>query len=1670
MLETISVESSFQNKIASRIRESLQSPPSEICAATESDLSTFIFGRALEFIAKDEAPQPLVTKIWSLLCQACSSLKEKQIFWEAVSNFLQNHIGKIDMADSESQSLIASLVPSLESPSHAIRSLALGIFGLLTNQRDGSVPEILETASSIEDTEPTMESMRYISMQMRKLATSYSSVASDPWLSRAIPALCFGLLHVHLAPVWDDVCSALKIICDTKVGEDLVCEAAFRWLGQSQTMSSSSRHKTEAARRVSGAPGEFDSPEFDEVLQKMQGYLLSPPSADMQLDEKFHEVHSITSSPPDVMRLQALRALKSIPQYAEKRSRLLVPVLLNWVLGEDSDRDDAAGSKDESSTERRWTRKDQKAMLSLFAAFTNPTVLYKAPEVYSALLSLLEHGDQEIQKSALQAIFSWKNNNITRYQDDLFKFLEDSKFREQISVFLAIGQGEGSLEEDHRSDVMPIVLRLLYGRVITRGKGDQHINRRAVFGLVARLGDKDMNDFLNIALGQLSKVALVEGSSLDETKLDTEVLSQRKQFGLLNMLRDMLDTLKSTGAPYIGRLADPTIYCLIRAIRDLDSAMETSDNLEENSSTGLARSIRQISLQCLNTLFSIEGNFDWSPYLPLISRELVEPRVEKLDMETSQGVSGLLRFLATWSTSVPLAEFLVTHDRALVPKLADCVGAGMTKEEVKRFVLSKIFLPLIKSSQNSGAASELTIRLSEHTAYILVQIEKALRADSSKDLLEEAVDVLVSLADVVTLSSPGLLSASAFLIRQPGRRVRPDYKVRLLHIVNKTLPETNVSQGLFDDILNVVCSTFALGINGPTRPLLSEVTFKLADKDKSLSEVANLVQDLNSYSTSRLDEPDFARRSKAYSIINEHKYEVFSVQQWQLILSNALFYIKDKDELPIRVSASHVVRRFIEATARKENEELESHLQLLQNVVLWNVQNGLKDQPELVRSEYLSILNHIVRRLPNWQPTKDLSCLVGNHEESSFFFNILHIQQHRRLRTLGQLVDEAKKGHISSNNIAHLIIPILEHFVFSSDDGVLAAETMRSIGVLAEWMEFPQYRSLLRRYITCIKNKSEIQEIILKLVDATVTALCQSSKARDSGEAVTVLANTLPSIEKFPKILTQEFLPTLFQFLQEKDESVVSRRISVAIVTTRLLQLLPLEEFRLKFPPLLMDTCNILRSKDQHSRDMTRKALTTICSTVGPQAIGFVLRELKGALQRGFYLHVLSFTVHSILESTIPGFQAGDLDYCASEVVAIVMDDIFGMSGQEKEAAEFMKDKNTKKEVKGKKSFDTMQLLASVTTLNHLVDLVRPIEMLLLEKLNYKMLRNVDELLRRIELGVIHNQVIHDRDILVFCYQTIQDAYKVASEDRPSKTFSKELPLIPLTPRSKPIATQAISRQAKVGKVVRFALEIVRSVLKKNKSLKTPTNIAGFLPIIGDSLVQEEEEIKLAAIRLFTAIVGVPLPRIDTDVPVYIAEAVRIIEDSQGTNDELPQAALKLVASVLRDRKSVTVDDNIVALLLRKIKPDLQIISQQGVAFNLLRSIIGRRIIIPEVYAIIDGEDGAAAISVRDHDRTTRDLARGVYFQFLMDYPQGRGRFTKQLTFLVRNLEYEYPEGRQSVMETVNLLLTKIGDALVQELVRAAFWPVVSIMINDESSDCKEMASGLTNTISSRGR
>lgn len=1674
-------------------------------SSSSSLRKTFSLGQGLKaYVQYTPDLGSRLSESWPLMCSQAADHGNLVPFLEAIlllvkTNMLQSY---------NNASLTQVLIENLQSPSHTLRNLSLRILDALYAKKHSEKADIIATALAIENSPLDLQSARSISMHTRRLSSQYQAASSDEWLQEAIPYFCFGMLTFRLSQVCDDATAALKHICETKIGEDVVSALAFKWL-QERALEHGTTEVSTFPPVGQGPLNDFQCSNLIQVEQLIERDTMETATAAEESKRQFLATHNLSPQRAPNAPSLALRVLSAIPHVAEKRSRQLVPMFLSWAaeeldpetetLTEDAE---ALASAREISTPSRLKRKDQKAMLDLFGCFQNPKVLYRSSDVFLALQRLLTNGDAEVQKSALKALLTWKPQGIQLYQENLLNLLDDARFRDEISTFVHVDAENSAIQEDHLPELMPVMLRLLYGRMIaatgtSSGSRGQSGRRKTVLEALSRLDEIYLQDFMSIALDRLRDTRLLEGNQLNEELLATDIVSIRKQLGLVNMIKDMLEIIGDRLAPFAKSLTQALLYCLVRAARQLGIGKGVADQVSEGiSQISLSKAIRQAGIQCLTLLFRCCPAESLRPYMSTIFSELLSPRLDAMPIETAQSVSGTLQLFSTWASSRNTVLFLVDYDTRVMKSVIDCLDVPSAKDQVKMFVIEQILGKIValarpsitedlEMNSSSGSGNELVAQnvLHPNADIMLDRLGSLLRKSPGKEVLVAAIQLVSALAPLVEGSTQvdNLLEICTFLLDQPSHRVNPKSKGELLQIVQHFVPliDSALSSDLQNRIFRTASSLFGYFKDRANRLILSKVLSVLADQDGELQDTARLCTSLNSFSTRKIDEPDFDERLKAFNAINEIKFHDFTPKQWRPILFNMLYYVKDSEELAIRSNASFALRRFVEMNVVSSDVAETESSNLTRTVLLPALRNGVSEPSEIVRTEYLSITAHLIRHNPRWQEVNDMTVLlVNNDEDASFFGNVLHIQQHRRLRALRRLATEARQGGLRSANVAHFFIPLIENFIFdkAEDESAhnLSAETVVTIGALASSLEWPQFRAMFRRFSGYIQSKPDIEKSVIKLLGVVIDAL--SLAAEDKGESlVTVsepdtdnleptvsvhnrstLAVTMPRQKKLADDLINNLLPSLEKYLHDKDESTVSLRVPVAVSVVKLLKLLPHEGLKFRLPPVLTDVCHILRSRAQESRDLTRRTLVEISTLIGPQYFGFVMKELRSALARGYQLHVLSFTVHSILVATSPIFKTGDLDYCLPQIISVVMDDIFGATGQEKDAEEYI---SKMKEVKSSKSYDSLELVAKTTTVENFVHLVRPLQTLLGERLDLRMVNKIDELLRRIGIGLLRNEAIQDRRVLVFCHEIITEVYQTGQT--PSSRQSKE------DHRTKRFlinykgANKAGSRGSTSSynyKLARFSLDVLRTVLNKYDALQTPSNLAGFIPIIGDGIVQSNEEVQISTLRLLTTIIKVPLNAIDENAAIYVAECVKMVKASTSTNVELAQAALKLVSAILRERRTVEIRETDLAYLLRRLIPDLEEPDKQGVAFNFLKAIMTRKIVITEVYEVLDA---VAVIMVTNQTRGARDMARGAYIQFVMDYPQSKDRFSKQVGFLVRNLDYKHQEGRQSVMEAVNLLFTKLGDDLVQEVVGNFFVPLVMVIVNDESSECRGMAGAL---------
>lgn len=1616
----------LQDCYAKALQEQLAKTVELGLRAQHDDFSRFALGSALCRAAKVPGS---IMKHWPALCSAGPQYAGLPSYWSGMVALLKSEVS-LDVTGSHIEPLREALVSGLASPSHLIRTDCLDIIDGLYKRGGQQIPELLSIAVLIESTPINLDTSRSISMNIRRLAAAYKHVGDDVLMQKAMPTFCFGLLHLRLSQAWNDATDALSSMSQSSLGEETIVALAQAWLEQTPDTANLAHSQPaiwDVDSEISHVASDFECSNLAKVSAMAKQVFGEPYGGHPSPSEAFEIEHRNVNNITDSTRTQALRVLDKMPQVAEKRSRLLVPVLLRWA-GPSSEQGDSLDAG-------RWSRKDQKAMLAVFAKFFNPRVLYRSPEVHNALLNLCANGDVEIQRSALKAVLAWREPALQRCEEHLVNFLDDARFREEMSVFLQ-GDGDESLSAADRPAVMPVLLRLLYGRAVGGSKDNQHARRKAIFVALSRFEAEVLGSFIDIALDKADSLGMSGTES-------TAAMPLRQQLGLLNMVNDMLETLGAGLEPYAVKLADAALTCSVAAAKRLDNKQEG-----ELQDASLLRSIRQTGLQCLVKIFADMQELDLALQGKLLVTELISPRLQDFANENTQGLSAAMRLFAAWSNSSIHAQHLFAHDDTLMTRMAELLGKSGARNEVKTFILRDILDALVSND-------EVKDQLQPHVSAFVTSIAQILSQQPAGDVLSACVKSTSKLAERITdpKQAEEIVNVCAHLLRQPSNFVHPSVKTGL---VRTMMPLLDVLGTISppESVYEAISGLFSRLRDLESRVLFSEALMKLSKNDLDLQTSTLICQDINALESGRLNEPDHTRRERGFARIYEQS-DKFTVKQWMPILHNCLYFIRDEDDTVNRSSASRALELFIVASSKN------GRLDLLKSDLFPAIQRGMKEPSELVRAEYLRLLGVMVQNFPDWNEMNDMTSLtVEGDDEASFFTNALHIQQHRRLRALRRLAEEPK---LRSQNVSRIFIPLMEQFIFDAAEGdagrTLADQAVQTIGALAKNLKWSDFRTVIKRYFGQLKKAEEQEKVILRLIGAMVDGLC--TKMSQQQEQLEVSGEPDTSRTGRQRVIMEEFLPPLSAYLHQKDESTVDRRVAVAVSIVKLLRLLPEHDFVARLAPTLTDISHILKSRDMEAREQTRRTFSIILTLVGPTYLSFMLKELRSALQKGYQLHVLSYTVHYLLVTNAGVFEPGSLDDCLPELTAIIMDDIFGVTGQEKDAEEY---KSGMKEVKSSKSYDTMEIISRLTSIPKLGQVILPIRAMLQEKLDSQTVRKIDDLLVRVRKGVDQNPAADSRDMLVFCHEIVRQVY--AREAQPAvqhaiEDYKVRKYLIAADRK----ADRKGATTSYLFKLSSFALNLVRKVVRRHDDLQTAANMAGYLPVIGDAIVGGQEEVQLAAVKLLSTIIRVPLPDIDANAPVYFKEAVGIIKASVSTTSDSAKAALDLITAILREKRSVTVKENDIAYLLKTLKQDLDEPDRQGILFRFLRAVIGRKIVITEVYEVMDE---VAQMMITNPDESVRQSARGAYVQFVMDYPQGKDRWAKQTGFLIKNLEYPHVAGRRSVMEVIHSLLGKLVEDTVQPLLMTLLVGLVPRLTSDNDKACRDMASLLISKVYER--
>ncbi|KAK0476052.1 armadillo-type protein [Armillaria novae-zelandiae] len=1329
--------------------------------------------------------------------------------------------------------------------------------------------------------------------------------------------------------------------------------------------------------------------------------------------------------------------------------------------------------------------------LTLFSKFINPKALYATDKLRDLYFSLLSHPDRSLQSVALSCILAYKSRSLSLYEDKLRLLLDNTRWRDELtSLSLA------EIEPHNRPEIINVIVRLLFGIMLEkRGRLRGYDRRTTILGVLDGCTEKELGLLVDLMVKPFAadrhshQVKFFTVQSTGQTM-------EKQQMGFLTLLGDLLKNLGPRLTSYWPALLGTTINivssaqtklsCSGQAAYNSDDEVDDEEEAVDDLPAKATRAIRQLGIKRFSGFFQCPVSFNFEPYLQTSFSSFISPRVPLLDKENTQSPSALLELFSVWSKSVDHAMALVRYDTQLLPQIYNCLIATNVKPAVVSRILDIIERLLALSAEEPAILeSILKPRLPLLLTNMTMLIE---RKKGSEDLLaERQITVLSQLAPYSTNADEAKMLLRLFTpsLRKSSKVVSEKVKTDLLNIVSHLIPlvpeikdDSSTEYNKLYEALSQMLQTLR---SRSSRLSLMAAFQSLAAGSTTLQTFVGLLQSLNSYSQKCLDEPDFDRRLKAFAELNDSVFTTLSSRDWAPFIYQSLYSIQDPDELAIRNSAAHSMRRFIECVAARSPDFVSSFSRIL----FPGLKYCLRSKNELVRVEALGVLAYAVTTCEDNTTVQDMRMLLANgDEEANFFNNIQHVQVHRRSRALRRLADQCDEYPPRSSTLAGILIPLISHYLVptSPANHHLVNDAITAVGRLAKHLAWGAYYALIQSYMRLSKARDESEKTYVRTLVSLLDNFHFSIDEQASSEGTEDVevnedeqpdhSKPLKNNSRISDAVNNRLLPELLKFIESRDSTTEDiTRIPISIGIVKVALHLPPSLGEPQITRLLTVTCQILRSKSQETRDATRDALARISVTLGPKYLPLVIQELRGALLRGPHLHILSYTAHALLVHVTSPEHASvfhTLDDCVSGVAHISAEVIFGESGKDVRSEDF---KTKMREVRGSssKGLDSFSILAKHVTSPYISGLLSPLRSIMRETESVKVMQLVDEVIKRITTSLNVNSHLIPTELLLLSHTLITQNAQFLKETPSRKKTKSNVQDDVVVQLKRQVAVENDHYGSNSYRFVVFGLELFNTALRRNRFDFRDTGIISRLEsmvvAIGNTLYSTSSPVLISGVRCVAGLVKCPLKSMDKSLPVFIKQILDIVRLAGNTESELVQVALKSLATIIRDGPAVDVKEKDLVFLLDILSPDLEEPSRQTTVFTMLRAIVSRKFVVPEIYDLMEK---VSETMVASQSPQVQELCRGVLLQFLLDYPQGKGRLRNQMTFLAKNLSYVHESGRKSVMELLGAVIAKFQSALVWEYADLLFVALVMVIANDDSAKCTEMAAQLIKSLLGR--
>ncbi|KAK7022825.1 hypothetical protein SK128_011863 [Halocaridina rubra] len=786
------------------------------------------------------------------------------------------------------------------------------------------------------------------------------------------------------------------------------------------------------------------------------------------------------------------------------------------------------------SSPQRASIKSLCVHLTLFSKFRNPKMLSQSKKLERMYQELLSHPSPKLQKISFDCLLTYNHSYLTPYKEKMYEVLQNKSLTNTLTLF-SIDGSDKVLDEEHRKNFMPYLMRILYGKMHYKtgsknsGKSRINVRKAVVLRFLAGASEEEFETFLELAFDVLLTHA--KGSPLDVLHRSVQNFDLRKVVplkrlkGALSTLENILEKIGNKMTYNKSFLLNIIIYIVKVASLMLDNRSKIKSNY-----VSFLKHIRQHAQKLIVKFFSLFEDYAWTPEeIEAVFEVIVWPNLERLPDEGLASPTPLLSLFECWANNpryFPLLAVVHKGTPSLTP--LKFIVRLTTRETCSTGVTNTIFnmveklLTLTDYDETQPDEDGKIVPAINCTP--LVEIKRLLARDGETQqnfgtalLVPHLEGLLQSMKLMVKRLSKGMKATPRDLTILTSltewvasKEICADLLELIFPlIIEKHIKSEDVIAQLLttcsyllnivdnsDKFLRPLISQFGCLTKRASRDALCQAVAAIASVHPHHKLIADLALDLNSWNKRMVDEVDYDRRLDGYKKMTDlcKTENQLCIDFCHFLVYSNMHVMCYVDDSSLRDMSLLSIEQLIDMCIRLRASFPAEFKQIMIDRLLCQVRCGLGNEREDVRHSMFFILQKLVHRCHSYnEKLQDLYKLADETEdEGDFYSNMMHIQRHRRARALTRLADKLRHGELElrEDTISDFLIPLVRVHLFRDDyakDDYLMQASVRCIGAFAKHLSWYPYLRLLRSFMAALaKEDLKYLRLIVKMIEAII--------------------------------------------------------------------------------------------------------------------------------------------------------------------------------------------------------------------------------------------------------------------------------------------------------------------------------------------------------------------------------------------------------------------------------------------------------------------------------------------------------------------------------------------------------------------------------------------------------